>query len=648
MPKIVFAANKLMTCSILGISFFLLLMSFFFVYKQRNHKSFSFLFLRLLSYFIAIISLALAGLQPQIQTEIATEKNAFILNHSNHLDSVAQIIEQTPIADIFSIKQPIQNDENSIIDTLHSLKIQAIPNLSYLAKQQATKEKFTNLAFFGEGLETHELALLDSFPQVKLHLNKPPHGIHNIAWQRYLRIGETLLLQGKFYHENAEKSYKVVLKGFGQALDSVLISPTKNKSFSEFRFQHQNKIAGKQTFQLFVKNEFNEVVAEHDIPFISYKQNISNILVLVAEPTFEIKFLKNFLAKNKIGVAVRQKISREIYKTEFLNLETEKDLKNLSTNLLNNFDCLILDIETLKGFSAEETKNLKKVCQNEGLSILLLLDDSFVKKEYEYQNILNKHHLFKSFELKKNNLLTQNKITLQAAENPKSELLNANNLKYYIATKTKQQAIFQTTNKQAAIAFQQLALGRVAINTIPKTYVWALSGNEATYEQFWNVTLENLIVNYTPSSDFVIKEQLPIVGFPLHFRYQNELRNDVIIWQNPKGESFELSSSELVDEMAFVSKFWPKEKGWHRLSLKDKPQKRLDFYVYDESNWRAYRSAKKLNETAAYLVDNQDVAKGSVKPILKEKNLQNIPLFWFYIAFLIGISALWISEKFAT
>ena len=649
MPEIVFASNELTTYSILGISFFLLFLAIFFIYRQKNNKSLTFLFFRLFSYIIAIISLALAGLQPQIQTSLIVEKSAIVLNNPNNLDSLAQIVANSKTSPtFFSIQTAHQKTNNSFTDSLQGFEIRPIPNLSYLAKQKETNSKFSSLLLIGDGLETHELGLLDSFPQVHLRPNALPHGIHNIAWQRHLQVGETLLLQGKFYHENAKQAYKMVLKGFGQTLDSIFILPKKNIAFSSFQLQHNSKQAGKQVFQLLVKNESDETISQNDIPFISQKQNINNILILSSEPSFEIKFLKNFLAKNNFGVAVRQKISREIFKTDFLNLDTEKDLNNLSYRLLNSFDCLILDIATLKNLSAAETKNLQNACQNQGLSVLLLLNDSFVKEAFSYTNFLAKHNLFKGFELEKNSLFTQTKIALQETEKPANYILNAINLKYYIAAKAKQKAVFQTTEKQAVLAFQQLGLGKISISSVPKTYLWPLSGDETNYEKFWHTALENLFINFANSSDFVLKEQLPIVDFPLHFRYQNKLKNDVVVWQNTAGENFELASSELIDQTAFVGKFWPKQVGWHRLFLKNKTSEKLDFYVYPHTNWNTYNIAKKTKKTHSYLVDNQSFAKGSLKSILEEEKLRVIPLFWFYIAFFISISALWISEKFNT
>ena len=237
-------------------------------------------------------------------------------------------------------------------------------------------------------------------------------------------------------------------------------------------------------------------------------------------------------------------------------------------------------------------------------------------------------------------------MTLQAAENPKNELLNAVNGKYYVREKARQTKVFQTIEKQAVVAVQQYSLGRVGVSLIPKTYLWALGGSEADYENFWSKTIENIIVNYTSSSDFILKEQLSIVDFPLHFRYQNQLKNEQIVWQNPLGETFELASSELEDEMAFVGKFWQKKAGWHRLYLENKQQENLDFYVYKESNWQAFRIAKKAKQTASYLIDNQRFKSANVKAKLQEEKLQAISLFWFYIAFFISLSALWISEKF--
>ena len=81
------------------------------------------------------------------------------------------------------------------------------------------------------------------------------------------------------------------------------------------------------------------------------------LLILDASPSFESRYLEDWLRQRGGSMALRTEVSRNRYRTRFLNRPTA-ELTPLSPELLRAFDLVLLDGRTLRGLPAGEQRML--------------------------------------------------------------------------------------------------------------------------------------------------------------------------------------------------------------------------------------------------------------------------------------------------
>ncbi len=605
---------------ILLLGALLLLVGWFYTFKSPKNTWRK--VLQLILHSLAVVSLVLLGLQPQTSYYTPTHE-IVLLTSAPHPDTLTNVLKNLPD------NTPIYAFNDTRI-RLKNKTIKTIPNLAALS----TDKNIARIQLLGNGLPQKDLHLLHNF-KVEAHLNPPPQGISALNWQRHLQVGDELVVQGTYRNtniNNPNETIKLRLNGAAGLIDSITI---KQKGLVPFTLKTKIKQAGKWVFQ--VEDLSNKT--DKAIPFTAYQTDKDKILIISSQPVFELKFLKNWLAKQNYGVTIQNTISKDKHKTEFLNMPSS-DINALNQSLFRQYQLLIITQSSLYRLSSAEQAALAKTMRQNGMSVLVLLTDEFLLSPPK------DNALIKQFSYERNSSSTK-KISPQWQGGSLSIAIEPS--KFVINTKRfGVQSFIDTPSGKSLAAYKYQGLGKLGVSLVRKSQLWVLTGNKTAYSDFWQHSLQSLLTNYAPSNNWRMEPTLPYVHQPVKVQWLgNADKNNVEInWLNLNNKTeITLPLAANPKQAAYESRFWPTATGWHQLSCSEEKQP-YTFYVFDEKNWECINSSKRISQTQRYLNANNHTNQATInKQHTTSKNYKNLPLMWFYLAFLTSIALLWIENK---
>src|SRR5690606_2672042 len=168
--------------------------------------------------------------------------------------------------------------------------------------------------------------------------------------------------------------HRLVLQGpGGVGLDSIDLV---NDGEPPFQLAAELKAPGDSVYYLTEKNGEGEIFSRDPFPVqVEMKANL-RILVLNNFPTFETKYLKNFLAEAGHEVVVRSQITTGRFKYEYFNANRTV-IGNLSREALEAYDLLIIDAASLRSLGSSYSGALLNVVGTDGLGVFIQPDEAF-------------------------------------------------------------------------------------------------------------------------------------------------------------------------------------------------------------------------------------------------------------------------------
>ncbi len=192
-----------------------------------------------------------------------------------------------------------------------------------------------------------------------------PSGIVRINYPSESRVGTELTIQGVYNRPTA--GTKLCLQGLGgKVLDSVILKSDNRQGFS---LNTIVKTEGKFVYQLVEMDSVNKVISTNPLPLVVEDIAVLKVLIVNQFPSFETKYLKNYLSEEGHELVVRSKITSGKYKFEYFNT-IPQPIYRFTEKSLAFFDVLILDTETFMGLSRNTLETLGKSVKEEGLGFL--------------------------------------------------------------------------------------------------------------------------------------------------------------------------------------------------------------------------------------------------------------------------------------
>lgn len=582
-----------------------LLLLAFMLYKEIGRINKARLFWRILASITTVCCFALLV--------IPIKYNSGLKQNANEITLITEGANPDTVAKVKGIKYVIASSETK------GIKTNQIPDLSYLL---ATNKNIRKLNIYGYGLSDEELKNLKGY-ELNFHPSEPPTGIISASWQSKIKTTEQLNVQG-IYQNTSNKKVKLLLKGLGNSIDSILVEAKSNRSFS---FKSQPKQIGKAVYRL-ISFQGKDTLSKEPVPFLVGEQIPMKVLILASFPDFEYKFLKKWLYDNQYPLAFRSQISKNKYSSDFLNMDS-LNLNRINASSLKKFDVLIIDEEELAAISQEERTAID-IAINSGLGLFIKISNP-----KPTTTLGGKFSRFESPASKDKQLgLSLKEENYKLGKLPLEQTL-------FLKTSQNDQPLIADVSGKILVNSTIKGSGKVVVSSVASTFNWLLSGKTYDYTTYWSE-----ILSKTARKKLEIQSVKTLPQFP---SVNEQTRFVIDLAESGKVPSLKIDSIKLAPrqniELPFEwdTIFWPTTYGWNNLSVNQSAE---PFYVYKKEDWQALKNQQNINYTLQFInrTKNQQL-KTAVTDISFQ---EEVSIWWFFIGFVFASAFLWYESRIMT
>lgn len=493
-------------------------------------------------------------------------------------------------------------------------QISLVSNLPYFI---ATHPDIQQLHIFGYGPADPSALRRSAHRQFRFHPGREPSGTVSVSWSQHLTAGEPLHVYGR-YQNHRSQPVRLILEGLNTRLDSVEL---RKQQPSSFHLEAVPKHLGKAVYSLLALSG-TDTLQHEPVPVLVHPRTPLRVLILNAAPDFETKFLKNWLYENGQAVAVRNKISQDLYSQEFLNMD-QLSLKRWNENTLENFDLFIVDQATLQTLTPAESQLLQQqvgqgrglLIRNPGTSLIAPWNKNVRLQEEPVQSAHPMNVRFLG--------ATDTAITLRAAQS------------WHVKPSAHAQSLAQNDDGQVLVASSLYGQGKFVLTTLTGTQQLVLKGQGGNFARLWT-TLINAALAPQSVSQITVSTNIPVVHHA-----------SLVTVQSPSplpGIRLEEAPVYLSQDVGLpfqgTGTFWPQHSGWNYWTRAD--QDTTYFYVFEEQDWQPVRQTERIAQTVQAISAGEQVVERDRDD---EKSAVVVPKIYFFLVFLVCCSFLWWENK---
>lgn len=534
----------------------------------RNSSKIYPLYFKLILNTLAVLFVALVGLRP-----------AYFKSSDDQLAIL--LTENTAPNTLDSLRKVFPN--NSVLDYSNNSTFY-LPNLSL------SYPHLNRLIILGDGIAPEQFSYLDSLEVFPI-LNALPEGITSMQYPQSIVAGDSLL--GWIEYNSLNEAQKTLAISY--LTHQQHLPPIKAAGSFNLAFKLGFPTAGHHfiTIKITTANKEEEKTAVFPIEVLPREK--LNIAILNNSPSFEINYLKNWLADQGHSIVVRTTISSERFKWEFLNRVAPKS-KSLNTILKDPLDVILVTEELLNQFNYKHRYLLKqKISEGTGIGLFTQTPN--------FDQI--------------NSFLGSQPTTLSSFDFSLPKL--------------------PESGPSLKGQYRLFSSGKAAWLKADNTFEWLLEGEPKLYSSVWEEIMSTLSQK---------QQSLPIWSFPqrpLHFSDQ-PVKMD-LFYPNTVPQPALITPSKDTISLAFTqhpyfpqqwsTSFIPNEEGSYQLI----PQGLL--WVNDTDSWKSLRRATLIKANEKYFSQRKQLSwksKGT-------KVSTPVPLGWFYLGFLLTVALLWLEDK---
>lgn len=472
--------------------------------------------------------------------------------------------------------------EQKVLDSLPSFEAINFSSYNELSKLDGVK------IITGNGLPQWALNLLPS-KNYSFVASSLPNGLTTIETDEHIYAHRWNNVRGAYHGDES----LIKLRGPGGIDDSVKVSKDGLFSLSFFA-----KAPGRFNYEL-ITPEGSET-----LPLIIEPERILNIIFVSDYPTFELRYLKNFLASKGHRLSIRNRVSKEKYKFEFAN-RPSSGFQAVTTTLLNDADLVIIDENSWTTLSSSEQRNIRNSI-DDGLGVIIMPEKG--------KSLIQLH-------------ATQQKDTVRISGKAGSVRLPA------LALELKPSNTILASGDRAVSGYVYSGSGKIGYQLLMETYQAGLQGKTDMYSSLWVPLLEKCA--RTQKEDFKLRITSP---FPY---YENEPLSFDIISSGKQPAlkvdniSLPLAEDVYIDDL-WHGTIWLEGNSWHDFTI---DSTKTFVHVSKEGTWRSIRASNNQKATAGYSQFTNETASLSYS---KDESLPKIVLF---IIFILASGFLWLAPK---
>jgi hypothetical protein len=277
------------------------------------------------------------------------------------------------------------------------------------------------------------------------------------------------------------------------------------------------------------------------LPVLIEPERNFSILFIADYPTFEVRYLKNYLASKGHRLIVRNQVSRGQYRLEFANRPLA-NFQTLTTAVLKEADLLVIDESSWHSLNSTEQRNLQSATRD-GLGVIILPGTKPDKRRSPMIQFTSTDH----------------KDTARVSLNRAGSYVLP-----VFPLEAKQSTPLLTSADRTLSGYKHYGTGKVGYQFLNETYTLGLQGKPDAYSAIWVPLLEKSARSL--GEDFKLKVTSP---FPF---YENQpVTFDII--SSGKIPHVTLGATELpltedtwIDDV-WHGKIWLEGNTWHDLKI---------------------------------------------------------------------------------
>ncbi|WP_378172385.1 hypothetical protein [Aquimarina sp. SS2-1] len=556
-----------------------------FVCKEWSHFGKTKFWINLTVALFAIMSIAVIALKPAIpilgkNTKVAVLTNGYNTKQLDSLKKVHKRIQTFP----YKENQPIfENIHTS--DTVFVLGNGVAP-------------------FDFWQLENHKVHYVNS---------DKPSGVVRFQYDHKRIVGERLLFHGLY--NNPTRGNRLILEGpGGNPLDSIVLT---SDTVVSFQVSAELKAIGNYVFSLVEKDSLGKKLSSDPIPVKVTNQKRFKILIENSFPTFETKYLKNYLAEMGHEVLVKSRITRGKYKFEYFNTD-RIPIGALSEKNLQPFDLVILDATSAKNVGERARTALENALRKDGLGLFIQPDDDFFGSSKGIA----------AFDFGR-----EKSTETSLINSPKNRI---GKYPFLFKDQFQLQAVHKNDKGDIVSAYKHLGKGKVSTTVLESTYELLLNGKTTEYQQLWSEIIssigkkESAEVSWDEHSILTTKDQ----------QYEFTLRTSIPEPEVTTDEGYRIALRSDID----ISNLWtgttyPKKLGWNSISIAQDTTAVLDYFVTDTTTWESKSRYDNIQRNRRHF------NRSSITNPKQFSPLAPINPIGFYIFFLMCMGYLWLVSK---
>ena len=564
---------------ILGSALVLLACFIWKEWKDRKRKRF---LIRILISFITILSLVFIALKPAYKKEITA-------------------------GEVVILTKGYQTD---ILDSLKKKKKLMILDYESNSNIKHNLDSVTSAIVLGYGVEPYDLWQFTGIPTT-FFAPKKTNGISKLNYQKTASLGSKITVKGE-YERPKKGNHLVLADPGGNVLDSIVFN---GDSIQKFDLKSELKVTGNLVYKLIEKDDAGYIQTKEELPVTISKKRPLRILMLNTFPTFETKYLKNFLADRGHELITRSQLTKNRYKFEYYNTD-RSPIYGLTENVLANFDVLIIDADYYMSLSLSIKKILKSAIEFQGLGI-------FIQPNESYFSLTEAQSFFKFQRDNSNEIIID--------DNSKTILQK---YPFEFESSISVMPIYMNFHVKIGVS-KYIGLGKVATTNFMNTYQLVLEGKQDIYTSFWTDVLDEVSKKLPINATWEAISEFPKVDVPFDFNLRTSIQKPEVSNQNE-------SQIALLQDKYVPSKWkgieYPKNKGWNELKIENDSMANFFYYVFDSTQRITLNDQLKMNTNLRYFESQESKNQRGI-------SINAISPIWFYVIFILGIGYLWLEPK---
>nr|WP_295871217.1 hypothetical protein [uncultured Chitinophaga sp.] len=348
----------------------------------------------------------------------------------------------------------------------------------------------------------------------------PAAGIVACDWPRRLSAGSEWQVQGR-YRNNTARPVTLRLAGFDTTLDSVVIAPQQDSSFSLSALPlHQ----GRAVYRITAMSG-NDTLEQQPLPLEVTPVTPLTVLFLAQAPDFENRFLADWLVQQGNAVAMRTLVAKNKYLLRFSNFP-QQSLDALTPPLLDKFDVVIAQAGAID-------KSTRARLEEAGIGLVLKADSAGTQPRPVQLKLRSGRHL-------------------PALSTDPGQLLPTGNGQLPLVT---------DSLHRAYVTVSLAGAGKLVRTHLFNTYSWQLEGQSAAYSQYWSALLEAAARKKAAAEKVTVHPTIARVYQPLDLQLETTATPAL----QADGISLPLAQHPWL-LYRYSGTWWPLKAGWQQIS----------------------------------------------------------------------------------